>query len=74
MRYLELNLAHRERGCVDYSEEAIPERDPAYRMMDGTLADAQTVDALPRDVRLDLARALEELGMSAAKAALVASL
>jgi hypothetical protein len=74
MRNMMLNLADRERNGVDYSEEAIPERDPAYRMLDGTLSDAQTVDALPRDVRLDLARALEEMGMSPGKAALVASM
>ena len=59
---------------TDYSEEAIPERDPAYRMLDGTIYEAQTVDAMPADVRLALARYLERLGMSAARAAMVASL
>lgn len=59
---------------TDYSEEAICERDPSYRTVDGTLHEAQTVDALPADVRLALARRLEQLGMRAATAALVASL
>jgi hypothetical protein len=59
---------------TDYSEEAIPERDPAYRTLDGTLCEEQTVEVMPEDVRLALARCLEQLGMSAAKAALVATL
>ena len=63
-----------KRTPADYSEEAIPERDPAYRMLDGTIYEAQTVDALPADVRLALARYLQQLGMSAARAAMVASL
>ena len=63
-----------ERVCTDYSEEAIPERDPAYRTPGGTLYEAQTVDAMPADVRLALARCLEQLGMSAGRAAMVASL
>jgi hypothetical protein len=61
-------------GFTDYSEEAIPERDPAYRGLDGTLQDCQTVDALPVGVRQALAHSLEQLGMSALKAALVATL
>jgi hypothetical protein len=60
--------------CTDYSEEAIAERDPAFRPMDGTLSEAQTVDVVPADVRLALARSLEQLGMTPARAALVASL
>jgi hypothetical protein len=64
----------REIAPIDYSEDAIPERDPAYRMLDGTLHEAQTVDTVPAETRLALARALQELGMSAAKAAAVASL
>ena len=59
---------------TDYSEEAIPERDAAYRGFDGTLHEEQTVDDVPADVRRALARRLEQLGMSAARAAMVASL
>lgn len=62
------------RDCNDYSEEAIPERDPAYRGPAGTLPEAQTVEVVPADVRLALRRRLEQLGMSAARAAAVASL
>lgn len=58
----------------DYSEEAIPERDPAYRTSAGTLHEEQTVDELPAAMRRHLARRLQELGMSATRAALVASL
>jgi hypothetical protein len=59
---------------TDYAEEAIPERDPAYRALDGTLYEEQTVESMPADVRLALARSLEQFGMSAARALLVASL
>ena len=59
---------------TDYSEEAIPERDPAYRMHDGTLYEVQTVEVMPSAVRRALARCLEELGMSPSRAAMVASL
>src|SRR5262245_52288335 len=45
---------------ADYSEEAIPERDPAYCMPDGTVYQAQTVEAMPAEVRLALARCLEQ--------------
>jgi hypothetical protein len=58
----------------DYSEEAIPERDPAYRLCEGTLSESQTVEYLPPAERLALARQLEELGMNPARAALVANL
>jgi hypothetical protein len=58
----------------DYSEEAIPERDPGFRMLDGTLYEGQTVEALSADVRLALRRCLEQLGMSASRAAAVAAL
>jgi hypothetical protein len=61
-------------GPTDYSEEAICERDPNYRTVDGTLHDAQTLESLPAKVRLALARHLEQLGMSAARAAMVVSL
>jgi hypothetical protein len=60
--------------CADYSEEAIPERDPAYRLSDGTLHETQTVEYLPAAERLALARCLEQFGMNPARAALVASL
>ena len=63
-----------ERVCTDYSEEAIPERDPAYRLSAGTSCDTQTVEHLPAAERLALARCLEQLGMSHARAQLMASL
>ena len=63
-----------EDAVIDYSEEAIPERDPAYRPLDDTLYKAQTVEVVPAEVRLALARRLEQLGMSGARAAMVASL
>jgi hypothetical protein len=59
---------------IDYSEEAIPERDPNYRLTDGTLHDTETVEHLPASVRQGLARCLEELGMSPSRAAWVANL
>jgi hypothetical protein len=61
-------------GAVDYSEEAIPERDPAYRPLDDTLYKVQTVEIVPAEVRLALARSLEQLGMNSARAAMVARL
>jgi hypothetical protein len=60
--------------CCDYSEEAIPERDPAYRLPDGTECGEPTVEAVSAEMRLDLARRLQELGMSTSRAAFVASL
>jgi hypothetical protein len=63
-----------EVAAVDYSEEAIPERDPAYRPLDDTLYRAQTIELVPTEVRLALARRLEQLGMSGARAAMVANL
>jgi len=59
---------------IDYSEEAIPERDPAYRTTDGTLHEEQTVDEMSADMRLALVRSLVQLGMSPTRAAMVASL
>src|SRR5262249_39311925 len=50
--------------CTDYSEEAIPERDPAYRLPAGTDYGTKTVDYMPAAERRALARCLEELGMS----------
>jgi len=63
-----------QRTCTDYSEEAIPERDPVYRLSDGTLYETQTVEYVSAAERLALARRLEQLGMSAARATMVASL
>jgi hypothetical protein len=63
-----------EQTCTDYSEEAIPERDPAYCLPDGTLNDTQTAEYLPAAERRALARYLEQLGMSATMAAMVANL
>jgi hypothetical protein len=63
-----------QRTCTDYSEEAIPERDPAYRLPNGTLNETQTVEYVTAAERLALARCLEQLGMSTATAAMVASL
>jgi hypothetical protein len=63
-----------QRTGIDYSEEAIPERDPAYRLPDGTLHQTRTVEHVPAAVRRDLVRRLKELGMSAVRAAMVASL
>jgi hypothetical protein len=59
---------------ADYNEEAIPERDPAYRLPDGTLCDLQTVEVMSGDTRAALARCLERLGMSSSRAAMVANL
>jgi len=63
-----------EQTCTDYSEEAIPERDPAYWLPDGTLTETHTVEYVPAAERLALARCLEQLGMSTARAAVMASL
>jgi hypothetical protein len=75
--YHEEKLDARSQGepaGLDYSEEAIPERDPAYRLLDDTICETPTIEAVPADVRLALARRLEQLGMSSARAAMVASL
>jgi hypothetical protein len=65
----------KDEQITDYSEEAIPERDPSYRPpASSTLCDLQTVEYLPVAQRRALARRLEELGMSRAKAAFVSSL
>jgi hypothetical protein len=65
---------HDDENRTDYSEEAIAERDPAYRLSAGTLHETQTVVYLPPAERRDLARSLKEFGMSAIRAALMASL
>jgi hypothetical protein len=62
-----------QRARADYNEEAIPERDPAYRLPDATLYEAQTAEYLPAPERLALARCLERLGMSRARATILAS-
>jgi hypothetical protein len=62
------------RTCIDYSEEAIPERDPAYQLPYGTFHETQTIEEVPAARRLALARCLEQLGMNAARAAMVASM
>jgi hypothetical protein len=59
---------------TDYSEDALPERDPSYRLPEGTCGDSQTVVYLPRAERLALARCLVQLGMSQTRAQFVASL
>jgi hypothetical protein len=56
----------------DYSEEAIPERDPAYGLPDATAYELQTVEHLPASERRALARCLEGLGMSRARATIMA--
>lgn len=58
----------------DYSEEAIPERDPSYRLQEGTLHEGKTVEALSAEERLELARKLQALGMSVIRASLVVRL
>jgi hypothetical protein len=66
--------AQDQQTYTDYSEEAIPERDPAYQLPDGTLHETKTLEYVSGAERLALARRLEQLGMSAARAAMVASL
>ncbi len=61
-------------ASLDCSEEAIPERDLSYRLPAGTACEEQTVEVVSAELRLDLARRLEELGMNSARAAVVASL
>jgi hypothetical protein len=60
--------------CCDYSEEAIPERDPTFRLPGGTDYEGPTVEAVSAAGRLILARRLEQLGMSRTRAAAVVSL
>jgi hypothetical protein len=69
------NLDENERDTYDdYSEEAILERDPAFRLSGGTDHEGPTVESVSAAVRQDLARCLEQLGMSPSRAAAVASL
>jgi hypothetical protein len=63
-----------QQTCTDFSEEAIPERDPAYQVSDGTLHETQTVEYTPASERLALAGCLEQLGMCRSRATVVASL
>jgi hypothetical protein len=73
-------IGDREQGTglgapgLDYSEEAIPERDPSYCLPASTDYQEATVEALSPETRLDLARCFEQLGMSRARAAFVVSL
>ena len=62
------------RTKIDYSEEAIPERDPAFDLVDLSPCDTMTIEIVPIEIRRALARRLEELGMKPERAALVASL
>src|ERR1700682_823720 len=62
------------RTKIDYSEEAIPERDPAFDLGDLSPCDTLTIEIVPIQVRRALASRLEELGMKPTRAALVASL
>ena len=58
----------------DYSEEAIPERDPGYCLPAGTDYQGPTVEAVSEENRLELARHLRQLGMSRARSEFVANL
>ena len=58
----------------EYSEEAIPERDPSFQLPGDTDYQAPTVEVVSAEVRLDLARRLEQLGMSRSKAVALARL
>jgi hypothetical protein len=69
-----LPKSSRATTCCDYSEEAIPERDPAYHLPHGTDNEEPTIEAVSAEGRLDLARRLQQLGMSPGRAAAVASL
>jgi hypothetical protein len=63
-----------QRPRADYGEEAIPERDPAYRLPDGTAYETQTVEHLTPADRRALAHCLEQLGMGRARATILARL
>ena len=69
-----LRSANDLQSNTDYSEEAIPERDPAYQLSKGTVYETQTIEQVSPAERLALARCLEELGMSRERAMMVASL
>jgi hypothetical protein len=58
----------------DYSEEAIPERDPAYCLPSGEVNEEATMEALSPETRLELTLRLQQLGMSRGRALAVASL
>jgi hypothetical protein len=66
--------AKKDSARGDYSEEAIPERDPAYRLPGGTDAGEPTIEAVSIEMRRELARRLEQLGMSTWRAEAVARL
>jgi hypothetical protein len=56
----------------DYSEEAIPERDPAYCLPVGTCYDETTIEVVSKEERLEFVRQLQELGMSYTRAFVLA--
>jgi hypothetical protein len=58
----------------DYAEEAIPERDPSYRLPHGTSYEQPTVEAMSAELRFELTCRLQQLGMSQARAAAVVCL
>jgi hypothetical protein len=58
----------------DYSEEAIPERDPAYCLPVGTCYDESTIEVLSKEQRLEFVRQLQQLGMSYNRAFVLAIL
>ena len=58
----------------DYSEEAIPERDPAYCLPVGTCYDESTIEVVSKEQRLEFVRQLQQLGMSYNRASVLAIL
>jgi hypothetical protein len=58
----------------DYSEEAIPERDPAYRLAVGTCYDEATIEVVSTEARLDIVRQLQQHGMSYVRALALSNL
>jgi hypothetical protein len=58
----------------DYSEEAIPERDPAYCLPVGTSYDETTIEVVSKEERLEFVRQLRQLGMSYNRAFVLAIL
>jgi hypothetical protein len=69
-----VSLNEKQGGYDDYAEEAIPERDPGYRLPHATDYDLPTVEAMSAELGRELVRRLEQLGMSQARAAAVVSL
>lgn len=73
MRYLTEREARAENlsYTADWSEEAIPERDPSYLLSD---AEYPTVGDMPIDLRASIAAQLIDLGMPAWRARAAAEL